>query len=88
MTHHKVKRNEFRLGNGAAVSIEYWTDSTKVHVAAFGADGHQISLATYQATVDTAEDLNPQLQESLINSLSNALEYDLMNNPELHIRKR
>jgi len=88
MTHHKVKRNEFRLGNGAAVSIEYWADSTKVHVAAFGTDGHQISLATYQASVDTAADLNPQLQESLINSLANALEYDLMNNPELHIRKR
>ena len=88
MTRHKVKRNEFRLENGAAVSLEYWTDSTAVHVAAFDTDGHQISLAAYQASVGTADDLNPQLQEALIDSLANALEYALIRNPELHIRKR
>lgn len=88
MTRHKINRNEFRLGNGAKVNIEYWTDATKVHVAAFGADGHQISLATYQGSVGTAADLSSELQESLINSLANALEYDLTNNPELHVRKR
>lgn len=88
MTRHKLNRNEFRLGNGATVNIEYWTDATKVHVAAFGADGHQISLVTYQATVDSADNLSSELQESLINSLANALEYELMNNPELHVRKR
>ena len=88
MSRHKLKRNEFRLGNGAKVSIEYWTDSTKVHVAAFDTDGHQISLAAYQAAVDTADDLSPQLQEALIDSLANALEYALINNPEVYIRKR
>ena len=88
MNHHRVKRNEFRLGNGAKVSIEFWADSTTVHVAAFGTDGHQISLAVYKAAVDAADDFSPQIQESLINSLANALEYDLINHPELHIRKR
>ena len=88
MSRHKTNRNEFRLENGVAVNIEYWTDSTAVHVAAFDMDVHQISLAAYQASVDTADDLNPQLQEALIDSLSNALEYALIRNPELHIRKR
>lgn len=88
MSRHKLNRNEFRLENGATVSIEYWTDATRVHVAAFGTDGHQISQAVYLASVDTPDALTPQLQESLINSLANALEYELINSPELHVRKR
>lgn len=88
MSKHRVKRNEFRLGDGAAVSIEYWTDPTTVRVAAFGADGHQISHAVYQASVDSADALKPQIQESLIDSLSNALEYELINHPDIHVRKR
>jgi hypothetical protein len=87
MNHHRVKRNEFRLGNGAAVSIEYWTEPTTVSVAAFGTDGHQISAAVYRASIDSADTSAP-LQMSLIDSLANALEYDLMNHPELHVRKR
>ena len=88
MSRHKVKRNEFRLGNGAAVTIEYWADATAVHVAAFDTDKHQISRAAYQASVDTADDLSPQLQEALVDSLANALEYALIRNPELHVRKQ
>lgn len=88
MTRHKLNRNDFRLENGATVSIEYWTDATRVHVAAFDAAGHQVSQATYLASVDTADALTPQLQESLVNSLANALEYELINSPGLHVRKR
>jgi hypothetical protein len=88
MNRHKVKRNEFRLENGAEVSIEYWTDPTTVRVAAFGTDGHQISNAVYQASVDGGDALKPQLQESLIDSLANALEYELINHPDIHVRKR
>jgi len=88
MTRHKLKRNEFRLANDAVANIEYWSDATKVSVAAFGADGHQVSVATYQAHVDPAADLNSQLQEELIDSLANALEYALSRKPELHVRKR
>ena len=88
MTRHKLNRNEFRLEDGSVVNIEYWTDSTKVHVAAFGKDGHQISVATYQAYVDAADDLNPQRKEALLDSLANALEYALIRKPELHVRKR
>ena len=88
MTRHKLNRNEFRLENGATVSIEYWIDATKVHVAAYDTAGHQISQAAYMAAVDTPEDLTPGLQKSLIDSLANALEYELINNPELHVRKR
>lgn len=88
MTRHKVNRNEFRLENGAAVNIEYWTDSKKVHVAAFDTDKRQISVAEYHASVEAADDLNPQLQKALIDSLANALEYALIRNPELHVRKR
>lgn len=88
MTRHKLKRNEFRLENGDKVNIKYWTDATKVHVAAFGADGHQISMAEYQANVGAADDLNPQLQEALVDSLANALEYALIRKPELHVQKQ
>lgn len=88
MNRHRMKRNEFRLEDGAAVSIEYWTDPTTIGVAAFGADGHQISRAVYQASVDSADASNPLIQESLIDSLANALEYDLINHPEIHVRKR
>lgn len=88
MNHHRMKRNDFRLGDGAAVSIEYWTNATSASVAAFGADGHQISSAVYQASVESADAFKAQMQESLVNSLANALEYDLINHPELHIRKR
>jgi hypothetical protein len=88
MSRHKTNRNEFRLENGVAVNIEYWTAPTAVHVAAFDVDGHQVSLAAYQATVDSADDLSPELQAALIDSLANALEYALIRNPELHVRKR
>ncbi len=88
MIHHRVKRNDFRLGNGATVTIESWINSTTVHVAAFGMDGHQLSLATYQAHLDNPDLFTPKTQKSLIDSLATQLEYDLINNPELHIRKR
>lgn len=88
MTRHKVSRNDFRLDSGAMVNIEYWSDATSVHVAAFDADGHQVSRASYRATVDSAEDLTPERQKALVDSLANALEYALIRNPELHVRKR
>ena len=88
MNRHRVKRNEFRLGDGSEVSIEYWTGPKTVSLAAFDADGHQISLAEYQASVNSADTINSQAQESLIDSLANALEYDLINHPEIHVRKR
>lgn len=88
MTRHKVKRNEFRLESGPVVNLEYWTDSTSVHVAAYDAEGRQVSIATYRASVDTADELSPDLQEALIDSLANALEYALVRKPELLVRKR
>ncbi len=88
MSRHKLNRNDFRLGNGAVVNIEYWTAPTSVHVAAYDADGHQISRATYQASVDKSEELDPALLDSLLNSLANALEYELTNSPDIHLRQR
>lgn len=88
MIHHRVKRNDFRLGNGNTVTIESWIHSTTAHVAAFAIDGHQISLATYQAHVDNPDLFTPKAQASFIDSLATQLEYDLINNPELHVRKR
>jgi hypothetical protein len=88
MTRHRMKRNEFRLENGAAVDIEYWTDPTTVHVAAFDTDKRQISMAEYHATVNPADDLTPERQKALIDSLANALEYALVRNPALHVRPR
>lgn len=88
MMHHRLKRNDFRLGDGTTVTIEHWIDATTVNVGAFGTDGHQISLATYQAHVDNAALFTSEAQDSLIGSLAAQLEYDLINNPELHVRKR
>lgn len=87
VTRHRVKRNSFRLENGATVTVEYWTDSTSVHVAAFDADGQQASIAVYHAYVDAADNFSPQVQEALIDSLANALEYALIKKPELCLRK-
>lgn len=88
MNRHRLKRNEFRLGDGSAVSIEYWTDPKNVCVAAFGTDGHQVSTAIYKASANNTDTFNAEAQESLIDSLANALEYDLTNHPEIHVRKR
>lgn len=88
MTRHKVKRNEFRLESGPVVNLEYWTDPASVHVAAFDASGQQISRAVYRASLDAADALAPELQDALVDSLANALEYALIRNPELHVRKR
>ncbi len=88
MTRHKVKRNEFRLENGPVVNLEFWTDSTSVNVAAFDADGRQASRAVYRASLDSIDDLTPERQDALVDSLANALEYALIRNPELHVRKR
>jgi len=88
MTRHKVKRNEFRLGSGVGVSIEYWTDATTASVAAFGTDGRQVSRAVYQASVGSADEFTPEVQKAMIDSLANALEYALIRNPELHVRNR
>lgn len=87
MNRHRMKRNAFRLSDGSEVSIECWTAPKTVGVAAFGADGHQASVATYHATVDN-DAIEPEVQASLIDSLANALEYELINHPELHVRKR
>lgn len=88
MTRHKLNRNEFRLDDGAKVNIEYWTNATKVHVAAYDTDGHQISGAAYSASVDAPDDLTPQMQDALVDSLANALQYALIRNPDLHVRRR
>ena len=88
MTRHRVKRNEFRLENGAKVTVEYWTDSTTVNVAAFDADGNQASIAVYQASVDAVDSSNSEIQEALIDSLANALEYALIRKPDLCLRKQ
>lgn len=88
MTRHKVKRNEFRLESGPVVNLEYWTDPTSVHVAAFEADGRQASIATYRASVGAADDLTPELQEALVDSLANALEYALVRKSGLLVWKR
>lgn len=86
--HHRQKRNDYRLKDGTAVTIEQWTNGTTVNVAAFGADGHQLSLATYQAHVDDTRLFTAAAQDALVGSLAAQLEYDLINNPELHVRKR
>lgn len=88
MTRHKVKRNEFRLESGLVVNLEYWTDATSVHVAAFDAEGKQASSAVYHASVDSADELTPDRQDALIDSLANALEYALVRKPEMLVRKR
>lgn len=88
MIHHRIKRNDFRLADGTVATIESWIHSTTAHVAAFDTDGHQISVATYQAHLEDPNLFTPETQKSLINSLAAQLEYDLINNPELHIRKR
>ena len=88
MTHHRTKRNDFRLPDGRTVTIESWAHGTTASVAAFGADGHQISTATYQAHVENPDLFTPEAQASLVDSLATQLEYDLTNNPELHVRKR
>lgn len=87
-TRHKVKRNEFRLEDGVIVSLEYWTHDATVHVAAFDVDGKQISLAQYHASVDTADELTAERQDALVDSLANAVEYALIRNPALHVKKR
>ncbi len=86
MIHHRMKRNDFRLGSGAMVTIEYWTDPTSVNVAAFDASGHQASRVTYKATLEADDRLTPEMQEAFVHSLANELEYDLTNNPELYVR--
>ncbi len=88
MTRHKVKRNEFRLGSGAMVNIDYWTDARSASVAAFDMNGNQVSRAVYQATVGDGDDFGPDVQKALIDSLANALEYALTRNPDLHVRSR
>lgn len=88
MTRHKVKRNEFRLGNGAMVNIDYWTDGKSASVAAFDMDGNQVSRAVYHASVAETADFGPELQKALVDSLANALEYALTRHPELHVVSR
>ena len=80
MTRHKVNRNDFRLENGAAVNIEYWTDARAVQLSRSTRIKHQVSTAEYHASIDAGDELNPQLQAALIDSLANALEYALIGN--------
>ncbi len=88
MTRHRIKRNEFRLGSGDMVSIEYWTDPASANVAAFDVNGHQISRAVYHATVSDADAFTAEVQKAMVDSMANALEYALIRNPELHVRNR
>ncbi|HKB60571.1 MAG TPA: hypothetical protein VKC56_11060 [Gallionellaceae bacterium] len=85
MTRHKVKRNEFRLANGAMVNIDYWTDDKSASVAAFDMDGNQVSRAVFHASVASPADFGPDVQKALVDSLANALEYALTRNPDLHV---
>lgn len=85
MTRHKIKRNEFRLGNGAMVNIDYWTDAKSASVAAFDMNGNQVSRAVYHASVGDPAEFGPDVQKALIDSLANALEYALTRNPDLHV---
>ena len=86
MTIHRVPVKTITLASGAKAIIKYWAHGPSIFVAAFDESDKQITIASYTAEVDIADDFQIDFQQNLIEGLVTTVEGDLINNPELHIR--
>ena len=86
MKFNRVPSKIITLANGTRAIIKYWPEGTSICVAAFDENDKQITVATYSAKVDIADDFHPTFEQSLIDGLVTIVEGDLINHPELHIR--
>ena len=83
---HRVTHDTMSMPDGSIVQIEYWAQGTSIYLAGFREEGKQVSAAKYSAEVDIADDFSSTFRDSVIDSLTRTLRYDLANNPELHYR--
>lgn len=81
---HRVLYKSLTLPPSERVGIKYWSEGSRIYVAAFDADGRQVSAAKYSAEVEIADDFYAALLASLIESLAGTVENDLLMNPKLH----
>jgi len=87
MPTHKVQFKEIMLNNGTKLQIKYWTDTKTVYVAAFDESDDKLSVATYQASIDIADDFYSHAHnKTLIEGLAKIVESDLTHNPGMHLK--
>ncbi len=80
--HHK----SVQLAGGESVEIRCWMEGNRIFVAAFNDDGKQVTAVTYSAEVPVEDEFYGAFKDPLVESLGEVVEYDLVNNPELHYR--
>lgn len=89
MQTHKVKLETVNLKYGVTADIKYWTDKHTVYVAAFDLYDNQLSVATYQAPVEFADDFfDHSGNKSLIQGLSEILKTDLLDRDKVNKFKK
>lgn len=84
---HRTPKKTVRLHSGEDVNLKYWAHEARIYVAGFDEAERMVTAATYSAEVSIADDLHEKLRTSLIDSLVNLAETDLLTNPRLHYRK-
>jgi hypothetical protein len=83
---HRILSKKIRLSGGAHVDLKYWAEGGRIFVAGFDPNENMVTRATYSAEATLADELHGRFRESLIDSLVNIAETDLLTNPELHYR--
>lgn len=61
----------------------YWADGSSIRVAGFM--NREKVTRDYCAKVELADDINATFHSSVIDELASTVEFDLQNNPELHL---
>ena len=83
---NRVMHDVMKMTDGSLVQIEYWANGQEIHLAGFRREGKQVTSAVYSAKVDIADDFHTAFRDSVIESLTRTIRYDLEHNPELHYR--
>jgi hypothetical protein len=84
---HRVLSRTITIRGDLEVDIKYWADERRVYVAGFDELDNQVTAATYSAEAEIADGFFGAFRDSIIESLTRTIEWDLQQNPDLHYKQ-
>jgi hypothetical protein len=87
MTALRVLSRTITINGDIDVDIKYWTDEHHVYVAGFDESDNQVTAAVYSAEAEISDGFYGAFRDSVIESLTRTIEWDLQQNPDLHYKK-
>jgi hypothetical protein len=86
MAIHKVTHKTFKMPNGNKIDIKYWSEGSKMCLAAFDENGKKVSACSYCFEAEVGDSFYTQMKETAMESLAETIENDLKTNSNIHYR--